>query len=82
MHSHGMRTGAIRSREDRTSPRTRQTGPAVASKWIVGVVRPVRRTEVAPSAARIGAGARPGKPVTAGIKAWPLPELPGVVEAA
>jgi len=36
MHSHGMRTGAVRSREDRTSPRTRQTGPAVASKWIVG----------------------------------------------
>jgi len=82
MHSLEMPTGAIRSREDRTFPRTGQTGPAVASKWIVEVLRPVRRTEEAPSAARIGAGARPGKPVTAGIKAWHLPVPAEVAEAA
>ena len=82
MHSHGMPTGAVRSRENRTSPRARQTGPAVASKWIVAVVRPGRWTEEAPSAARIGAGARPGIPVTAEIKACPLRAAAGVVEAA
>ena len=72
MRSHGMPIGAVRSREDRIPPWARQTGPAVASKWIVAVLRPVRWTEAAPSAVWIGAGARPGKPVTAGIKACPL----------
>lgn len=82
MRSHGMPTGAVRSRVDRISPRERQTGPEVASKWIVAVARSVRRTEEAPSAAWIGAGARPGIPVTAGIKACHLPEEAAVVEAA
>jgi len=44
----------------------------VASKWIVAVRRPVRWTEEAPSVAWIGAEARPGIPVAAEIKAWPL----------
>jgi hypothetical protein len=82
MHSHGMPTGAVRSREDRTSPRARETDPAAASKWIVAVLRPGRWTEEAPSAARIGAGARPGIPVTVEIKACPLRAAAGVVEAA
>jgi hypothetical protein len=54
----------------------------VASKWIVAVLRPVRWTEEAPSAARIGAGARPGIPVTAEIKACPLHEEAVAAEAA
>ena len=82
MHNHGMPIAAGTAGEDRTSPRARETGPEVASKWIVVVVRPVRWIEEAPSAAWIGAGARPGKPVTAGIKACPLREAAGAVEAA
>ena len=81
MRSHGMPIGAVRSREDKMPPWARQTGPAVASKWIVAVLRPVRWTEAAPSAAWIGAGAQPGKPVTAGIKACPLREAAEAVEA-
>jgi hypothetical protein len=82
MRSHGMPTGAVRSRVDKMPPWARQTGPAVASKWIVAVLRPVRWTEEAPSAARIGAGARPGKPVIGGIKACPLREAAVAAEAA
>ena len=82
MHSHGMPIAAGTAGEDRTSPRARRTGPAVASKWIVAVLRPVRWIEEAPSAARIGAGARPGIPVTAEIKACPLREAAVAVEAA
>ena len=63
-------------------PRARQTDPAVASKWIVVVLRQVRWTEEAPSAARIGAGARPGIPVTAEIKACPLRVAAVAAEAA
>ena len=74
VHSHGIPTGAGTAGEDRMRPWARQTGPGVASKWIVEVLRRVRWTEEAPSAAWIGAGARPGKPVTAEIKACPLRE--------
>ena len=72
MHSHGMPTEAGTAGEDRTFPRARETGHVVASKWIVAVRRPVRWTEEAPSVAWIGAEARPGIPVAAEIKAWPL----------
>jgi hypothetical protein len=82
MRSHGMPTGAVRSREDKMPPGARQTGPAVASKWIVAVLRRVRWTEEAPSAAWIGAGVRPGKPVTAEIKACHLREAAVAAEAA
>jgi hypothetical protein len=52
-----------------------QTGPGVASKWIVAALRRDRWIEEeAPSAAWIGAGARPGRPVAAEIKACPLRE--------
>ena len=82
MHSHGMPIEAVLSRGDKMPPWARQTGPEVASKWIVAVLRPVRWTEEAPSAVRIGAGARPGKPVIAGIKACPLREAAVAAEAA
>ena len=82
MHSHGMPIAAGTAGEDRTSPRALRTDPAVASKWIVVVVRPVRWIEEAPSAAWIGAGVRPGIPVTAGIKACPLREAAVAAEAA
>jgi len=82
MHSHGMPIAAGTAGEDRTSPRALRTDPAVASKWIVVVVRRVRWIEEAPSAAWIGAGVRPGIPVTAGIKACPLREAAEAAEAA
>ena len=72
MRSRGMPIAAGTAGEGRTPPRARQTGPAVASKWIVAVLRPVRWTEEAPSAAWIGAGVRPGIPVAEEIKACPL----------
>ena len=81
MHSHGMPIAAGTAGEDRTSPRALRTDPAVASKWIVVVVRPVRWIEEAPSAAWIGAGARRGIPVTAEIRACPLREAAEAVEA-
>ena len=83
MHSHGIPTAAGTVGEDRMPPWARQTGPAVASKWIVAVLRQDRWIEEeAPSAAWIGAGARPGKPVAAGIKACPLREDAVAAEAA
>ena len=82
MHSHGIPTGAVRSRVDKMPRWARQTGPEVASKWIAAVLRPVRWTEGARSAVWIGAGVRPGKPVTEEIKACPLRAAAAVVEAA
>ncbi len=70
--SHGTPTGAGTAGVDKMPPWARQPGPAAASKWIVEALRRVRWTEEAPSAAWIGVGARPGKPVAAGIKACPL----------
>ena len=82
MHSHGMPTGAVLSRGDKMPPWERQTGPEVASKWIAAVLRPVRWTEEAPSAAWIGAGVRPGIPVAEEIKACPLRGAAVEAEAA
>jgi len=82
MHSHGTPIEAGTEGEDRISPRAQETGPAVASKWIAAVLRPVRWTEEAPSAARIGAGARQGIPAAAEIKACRLREAAVGVEAA
>jgi hypothetical protein len=81
-HSHGIPTGAGTAGVDKMPPWARQTGPGVASKWIVVVLRRVRRTEEAPSAAWTGAGARPGKPVAEEIKACPLRVAAVVAEAA
>jgi len=81
-HSQGIPTGAETAGVDRMPPWARQTVPGVASKWIVAVLRRVRWTEEAPSAAWTGVGARPGKPVTAEIKACPLREAVAAVEAA
>ena len=83
MHSHGMPIAAGTAGEDRTSPRALRTDPAVASKWIVAVLQPVRWTEEeAPSAAWTGVGARPGITAAAEIKACPLRVAAVGVEAA
>ena len=81
-HSHGIPTGAGTVGEGRMPPWARQTVPGAASKWIVVVLRPVRWTEEVPSAAWIGAEARPDKPVTEEIKACPLPAAAVAAEAA
>jgi hypothetical protein len=80
--SHGTPTGAGTAGVDKMPPWARQTGPAAASKWIVEALRRVRWTEEAPSAARIGAGARPGITAAAEIKACPLRVAAVGVEAA
>jgi hypothetical protein len=82
VHSHGIPTAAGTAEEDKMPPWARQTGPEAASKWTVAVLRPVRWTEEAPSAAWTGVGARPGKPVAAEIKACPLPVAAVAAEAA
>jgi hypothetical protein len=82
MPPRARQTGPGTAGVDKMPPWARQTGPGVASKWIVVVLRRVRRTEEAPSAAWTGAGARPGKPVAEEIKACPLRVAAVVAEAA